>query len=112
MAIVQRYIATRNDKCTALFISKWTRRISLKQYGRTIQHAREKASIDNASPYTLRHTFANEYVYNGGNLEALKGIMGHSDIKTTELYFHDNNYSDESRFIILSFILKILFFSS
>ena len=43
-----------------------------------------------ATPYMLRHTFATQYVENGGNIMVLKKIMGHSDIKTTEGYIHES----------------------
>jgi site-specific recombinase XerD len=38
----------------------------------------------------LRHTFATQYVENGGNLLMLKSILGHSNIKTTEGYVHES----------------------
>jgi len=38
------------------------------------------------SPHTLRHTFALEYMKNGGNLIWLQHILGHEDITTTRLY--------------------------
>ncbi len=40
------------------------------------------------SPYLLRHTSATTFLRNGGNAIALKEKMGHSDIKTTEMYVH------------------------
>lgn len=43
-----------------------------------------------ATPYMLRHTFATQYVENGGNLLMLKSILGHSNIKTTEGYVHES----------------------
>jgi integrase len=38
--------------------------------------------------HTLRHTFASHYVMRGGRLEKLQEILGHSTIKTTEIYKH------------------------
>lgn len=42
------------------------------------------------TPYMLRHTFATQYIENGGNLLMLKNILGHSNIKTTESYVHES----------------------
>ncbi len=38
------------------------------------------------SPHTFRHTFASQFLDNGGNLIALKQLLGHSNIKTTARY--------------------------
>lgn len=39
-------------------------------------------------PHLLRHTFATNYIYNGGNLEVLRVLMGHSTINITQIYIH------------------------
>ena len=38
------------------------------------------------SPHTFRHTFAKNFLLNGGNLFALQEIMGHEDVSTTRVY--------------------------
>ena len=40
------------------------------------------------SPRSLRHTFATEYLRNGGDLYRLSRILGHSNTRTTERYLH------------------------
>jgi len=35
-----------------------------------------------------RHTFASQWVLNGGSIEKLKEIMGHSSVVVTERYAH------------------------
>mgnify|MGYP000443727659 CR=1 FL=1 len=41
------------------------------------------------TPHMLRHTFASQVV-KGGNPFALRDLLGHSDIKTTEIYVHND----------------------
>jgi len=35
-----------------------------------------------------RHTFASQFILNGGSLELLRQLMGHSSVTTTERYAH------------------------
>lgn len=46
------------------------------------------------SPHKLRHTFATDWIKNGGELVLLRDQLGHSDISTTSLY---TNMSSEER---------------
>ena len=36
----------------------------------------------------LRHTFASQFVMNGGSLVALQKILGHSTVEMTMIYAH------------------------
>jgi site-specific recombinase XerD len=52
-----------------------------------IRAVAKKAKIGKkVSPHTLRHTFATHYLKNGGNIIALQKILGHTSLRTTQMY--------------------------
>jgi site-specific recombinase XerD len=61
-----------------------------------IQRAGQEAGIEGVrlSPHTFRHTFAKSYLANGGDIFSLSRLLGHSDVKTTEIYLKDYRSSD------------------
>lgn len=96
LQLIYSYILVRanyiGDKdIDALFISTRKNRISNRAVQSTIDKYLKKAGFDTSiySTHKLRHTAATlMYKYGNVDIRALKDILGHSNVSTTQIYTH------------------------
>lgn len=56
---------------------------------KAVKRAAKQAGIDKkVGCHTLRHSFATHMLENGVNIRTLQKLLGHADVKTTEIYTH------------------------
>ena len=94
--LINNYIVVRSEylkdsSVDALFISTRKKRISNRAVQSTIEKYLTKAGFDTSiySTHKLRHTAATlMYKYGDVDIRALKDILGHASVSTTQIYTH------------------------
>lgn len=92
-AMIDEYVDIRVDVAmqdeNALFVSSKGCRISSSQVYRLVRGMLSQVStVKRKGPHTLRHTFATVMLNNDAELGAVKELLGHEQLATTEVYTH------------------------
>jgi len=73
----------------ALFLSVRGRPLTRETVARMLRRAALIAGLDpRTTPHTLRHSFATHLLEGGAGLREVQEMLGHADIRTTEIYTH------------------------
>ncbi len=72
-----------------LFVGRKGRQITVDEVYRVVRKYMSMLSnADRISPHVFRHSFATHILNEGGNIQAIKELLGHADLATTEVYTH------------------------
>lgn len=89
--VIHNYMLTRNipDFNTPLFLTEKNQRIYPRYVHRIVgKYLGKVTEIKKKSPHILRHSAATHMLDNGADLHAVKEILGHENLSTTQIYTH------------------------
>ncbi len=91
--VMQNYLLERNEKfgelSEAFFVDEQGLRETIAGVRAVVKHYLSLVSTHKkCTPHVLRHSFATAMLNNGAELEAVKEILGHESVATTQIYTH------------------------
>lgn len=85
--VLKEYLLYRKgDKDDYLFCNSYGKQISKGTIQTQIQHYNRSRGVLKTSIHAFRHTFAKNWILNGGDMVSLQTILGHSSIAMVKEY--------------------------
>lgn len=90
---MRSYLSVRDEHCTegceAFFVQENGEKMTRAAvYVLVRRNLSKVVTLKKRSPHVLRHSFATSMLNNHAGLEAVKELLGHESLKTTEVYTH------------------------
>ncbi|MEM4397442.1 MAG: tyrosine-type recombinase/integrase [Candidatus Woesearchaeota archaeon] len=96
-----------------IFITNKKRKYTHRTIEMVVKKISKKAGIiKKIKPHTLRHCFATHLLENGLDIVSIQKLLGHRDVRTTQIYTHlTKKVADLSKYLTIFFLffLHILF---
>ena len=79
------------NKGSYLFVDENKKKLYSKKVYRIVnKYISKVSSLKKKSPHILRHSFATHMLNNGADINAIKEILGHSNLSATQVYTHNS----------------------
>jgi len=92
---VQRYLLDQrpglvkvDHPTDKLFLSRTGHEITRVVVWQIVTRLAKRAGLEDVHPHTLRHSFATHMLAGGADLRVVQEMLGHSNIRTTQVYTH------------------------
>lgn len=87
--LLMKYVVTQSINKYVFYDFNTGKKLTTSSVECLIYRLKKKLCIEeNITPHKWRHTFATGFIKNGGDLETLRLLLGHSNLKTTQKYLH------------------------
>ncbi len=89
-AVLREYLATQDGRSGPLFATGKNTRLGSTGFYRIFRRLLKKAGLEDAeiTPHSLRHLYATSLLRGRADIETVRSLLGHRDLRTTSRYLH------------------------